>query len=71
MLAIVSGTEMTQYCNNSTVSEGAQTCLLPLFRDLDVDSMTLKLGVLDILNMYSHTENEAASLRHSKLKAQI
>jgi len=30
--------------------------------------MTLKLGgVLDILKMYYHTENEVARLRHSKL----
>jgi len=32
--------------------------------------MTLKLeGDLDILKMYLHIENEAASLRHSKLKS--
>jgi len=31
--------------------------------------MTLKLeGDIDILKMYPHTENEAASLKHSKLK---
>jgi len=34
--------------------------------------MTLKLkGDLDTLKMYRHTENKAASLRHSQLKAQI
>jgi len=34
--------------------------------------MTLKLeDNLDILQMYPHTENEAASLRHSKLRAWI
>jgi len=33
--------------------------------------MTLKLeNDLDILKMYTHTENEAANLRHSKLSAQ-
>jgi len=42
---------------------GAQTCALPLFcdRDLEINSMTLKLqGDLDILRMYFHTESEAA-----------
>jgi len=34
--------------------------------------MTLKVeGDLDILNVYLHIENEAASLRHSKLRASI
>jgi len=34
--------------------------------------MTLKLeGDLDILKMHLHTENEADSLKHSKLKAWI
>jgi len=34
--------------------------------------MTLKLeGDLDILKMYHYNENEAASLRHSKLRAWI
>jgi len=34
--------------------------------------MTVKLeGDLDILNTYLHTENKAASLRHSKYKAWI
>jgi len=43
-----------------TVSElpmGAQTCMLPLFcnRDLEINPVTLKLeGDLDILKMYSH-----------------
>jgi len=49
-----------------------QTCALPLFcdRDLEINSMTLKLeGDLDILKLYPHTENEAASLRHSEIKA--
>jgi len=37
---------------------------------LRLTPMTLKLeGDLDILKMYLHTENEAASLRHSKLRA--
>jgi len=51
---------------------GAQTCVLPLFfdTDLEINHMTLKLeGDLDTLRMYIHTENEAASLRHSKLRA--
>jgi len=52
----------------------AQTCALPRFRDsnLEINLTTLKLeGDLDILNVYLHTENEAASLRHSKLRAWI
>jgi len=52
---------------------GAQTCALSLFcdRDLEINAMTLKLedDIDIILNMYPHTENEAASLRHSKLGA--
>jgi len=50
----------------------AQTCVLPLFCDcdLDINPMTLKLeGDLDILKTYLHAENEAASLRYSKLKS--
>jgi len=36
--------------------------------DLDINPMTLKLeGYLDILKMYLHSENEVASVRHSKL----
>jgi len=53
---------------------GAQTCALPLFcdRELEVNIMTLKLDRdLDILKMYCHTENEAASLRHTKLGDQV
>jgi len=49
---------------------GAHTYAQPLFRccDLDNSPMTLKLeDDLDILNMYLHTENEVARLRHSKL----
>jgi len=49
---------------------GAHTCAQPLFCsfDLDINSMTLKLeGDLDILKMYFHTENEVATLRHSKM----
>jgi len=49
---------------------GAQTCALPLFcdRDLEINPMTLKLaGYRDILKMYPRNENEAASLKHSKL----
>jgi len=45
---------------------------MPLFCDLDleIDLMTLKLeDDLDILKMYLLTENEAASLRDSKLRA--
>jgi len=46
---------------------GTQTCALSLFCDLDINPLTLKLeGDLDILKMYPHTENEAASLRHSE-----
>jgi len=34
----------------------------------DIDSTTLKLeGKIDILKMYLHTENKAASLRYTKL----
>jgi len=50
----------------------AQTCALPLFRgrDLEINPMTLKLdGDLDMLKMYLYTENEAADLRNSKLRA--
>jgi len=36
--------------------------------DLDINPTTLKLeGDLDILKMYVHTENEAATLRYLKL----
>jgi len=38
-------------------------------RDLEINPMALKL--VDIPKMYLHTENEAASLRHSKLRACI
>jgi len=49
---------------------GTQTCALPLFGDLDINPITLKLeGDPDILQLYPHTENKAASLRHSKLKS--
>jgi len=52
---------------------GAKTCMtLPLFcdRDFEINPMTLKLeGDLDISKIYVHTNNEAASLRHSKLKS--
>jgi len=47
---------------------------LPLFcnRDLDINPMTFKPeGDLNILKMYFHTENEASSLRHTKLRAWI
>jgi len=38
--------------------------------DLEINPMNLKLdGDKDILKMYPHMENEAASLRHSKLRA--
>jgi len=50
----------------------AQTSALPLFcnRDLEINLTTLKpKGDLDSLKMYLHTENEAASLRDSKLGA--
>jgi len=44
-------------------------CVLPPFCDRDLE-ITLKLeGDREILKMYSHTENEAASLRHSKLRS--
>jgi len=48
--------------------------VLPLFcdRDLEINPMTLKLeGDRDTLKIYPHTEHEAASLRHSKLSAEI
>jgi len=47
---------------------GAKICALPLFcdRDLEINPHGLKLDDdIDILKMYPHTENEAASLRHS------
>jgi len=53
---------------------GAQTCVLPLFcdRDLEIKPMTLKLeGDVDILKIYLHTRNEAVILRDSKPKAWI
>jgi len=43
---------------------GVQTCALPLLcnRDLEITPMTLKLeDDLDILKVYLHTENDAAS----------
>jgi len=46
--------------------------MLPLFcnGELEINPMTLKLeNDLDILKMYIHTENKAASLRLSKLRA--
>jgi len=44
--------------------------MLQLFCDLWTNPMTLKLeGDLDILKLYLHAENEAANLRHSKLRA--
>jgi len=48
----------------------AQTCGQPLFCDcdLEINPMTLKLEG-DILKMYLHTEDEAPSLRHLKLRA--
>jgi len=51
----------------------AQTCvLLLLFCNLDINRMTLKLeDEPDILKMDLHTENEAASLRHSKLNLEL
>jgi len=52
--------------------KGAYACALPLFcdHDLKIDPMILKLeSDVDILKMYLHTRNIAASLRHSKLKA--
>jgi len=51
---------------------GASTCALPLFcdRDLEINAMTLKVeDDLYNLKMYLHTENKAASLSHSKLRA--
>jgi len=53
---------------------GARTCALPLFcdRDLETNPLTLKLeGDLDVVKMYLHTENEAASLKDSKLRAEL
>jgi len=46
----------------------ARTRLLFHRCDLDIKPMTLKLGCdLDILKIYLETENELASLMHSKL----
>jgi len=48
--------------------------MLPLFcnRDLEINRMILKIeGNRDVLKMHPHTENEADSLRHSKLSASI
>jgi len=40
--------------------------------DFEINPTTLKLQrELDILRMYVHTEKEAASLRHSKLRSWI
>ena len=52
----------------------AQTCVIPLFcdHDLELTPMTLKLeDDLDVLKMYPDTENEAASLRHSNLELEL
>jgi len=44
--------------------------LLFCVHDLEINPLTLKLeGDLDIVKLYLHTENEAASLRDSKLRA--
>jgi len=52
----------------SEVSRNLRVCVC----DLDINLMTLKLiGDLDILKMYLYTENEAASLRHLKLRAGV
>jgi len=51
---------------------GVQTCVLslPCDHDLEINPMASKLeDDRDFLKMYPHTENEAASLRHSKLRA--
>jgi len=41
-------------------------------RDLEINLMTWKLkGDLDILKIYPHTQNKAASVRHSKAGACI
>jgi len=59
-------------CQIKLCPRGAQTCTLPLFgdRNLEINLVTLKLeNDLAILKMYLHTENEAASLKHSKHKA--
>jgi len=56
--------------NNSSVSERSTYLRAAAFcrRDLDSNPMTLELeGDLDILKMYLDTDNEVASLRHSKL----
>jgi len=53
------------------VSEGSTDLLFRNY-DLEINSTTLKLvGNLYMLKMYLHIENEAASLRHSKLRAGI
>jgi len=51
---------------------GAETCALALFwvRDLEINPVTLKHEAdRDFLQMYPRNENEAASSRHSKLRA--
>jgi len=56
------------------VSEGEHRPALQLLcgRELGLNRMTLKLeDDPDILKIYAHTENEAASLRHSNLRALI
>jgi len=53
---------------------GAQTCMLPLFcnRDLEINHMTLKHEAdLDILKMCLHTENEAAGKYVSRSKVKV
>jgi len=53
---------------------GAQTCAPPLIcdRNLEINPVTLKLERdRNILKMYLCTENEAASLRRSKLRVWI
>jgi len=45
----------------------AQTCALPLFCDCDLEINPITLKHERDLELYVRTENEAASLRHSKL----
>jgi len=58
------------------VPEGGINLSAALFCDLDLQINPKPKSVklerdLDILKLYLHTENEAASLRHSKLGAWI
>jgi len=68
-MVLVQVADGIQYNNIKLCPRAAQTWALFCNRDLEINPMTLKLkGDLDIVKIYLLTENETASLRHSKLR---